>query len=66
MKFFEFNKNDYEYFVKECMLNEEYSNLLKYKILGYSRVKIAQLLNVSESTLDIMTKKLKKKITKIL
>ena len=66
MKFFEFNKTDYEYFVKECMLNEEYSNLLKYKILGYSRVKIAQLLNVSESTLDVMTKKLRKKITKIL
>lgn len=66
MKFFEFNKTDYDYFVKECMLNEEYSDLLKYKILGYSRVKIAQLMSISEPTLDIMTKKLKKKITKIL
>lgn len=66
MKFFEFTKNDYDYIVKECMLNEEYQRLLEYKIKGYSRIKISQLLNVSEFTVDKMTKTLKKKITKII
>lgn len=66
MKFFEFTKTDYDYIVKECMLNEEYQRLLEYKIKGYSRIKISQLLNVSEFTVDKMTKTLKKKITKII
>lgn len=66
MKYFEFTKTDYEYIVKECMLDEEYQKLLEYKIKGYSRVKIAMKLNVSEYTIDKMTQKLKKKITKII
>jgi DNA-binding NarL/FixJ family response regulator len=66
MKYFEFSKTDYEYIVKECMLDEEYQKLLEYKIKGYSRVKIAMKLNVSEYTIDKMTQKLKKKITKII
>ena len=66
MNYFEFTKKDYDYIVEQCMLDEEYSKLLEYKIKGYSRVKIAMELNVSESTLDKMLQKLKKKITKIL
>lgn len=66
MDFFEFTKSDYEYIVKECMLDEEYQKLLEFKIKGYSRTKMAMQLGVSESTLDIMIKKLKKKIKKIL
>ena len=66
MTFFEFTKTDYEYIVEECMLDEEYQKLLEYKIKGYSRVKIAMELNVSESTVDKMLQKLKKKITKII
>lgn len=66
MNYFEFTKTDYEYIVKECMLDEEYQKLLEYKIKGYSRVKIAMELNVSEYTVDKMLQKLKKKITKIL
>lgn len=66
MKYFEFTKTDYEYIVKECMLDEEYQKLLEYKIKGYSRIKIAMKLNVSEYTIDKMTQKLKKKITKII
>lgn len=66
MKYFEFTKTDYEYIVKECMLDEEYQRLLEYKIKGYSRIKIAMKLNVSEYTIDKMTQKLKKKITKII
>lgn len=66
MDFFEFTKSDYEYIVKECMLDEEYQKVLEYKIKGYSRTKMAMQLGVSEATLDIMIRKLKKKIRKIL
>ena len=66
MNFFEFTKPDYEYIVKECMLDEEYQKLLEYKIKGYSIIKMAQLLNVSEATVSVMIAKLKKKIKKIL
>lgn len=66
MKYFEFTKSDYDLIVKEAMLNEEYKKLLEYKIKGYSIVKIAELLNVSEATVSIMVAKLKKKIIKIL
>jgi len=66
MKYFEFTKSDYDYIVKEAMLDDEYSKLLEYKIKGYSRVKIAMELSVSEYTVDKMLQKLKKKITKIL
>lgn len=63
---FEFTRAEYEHICKECMLNEEYQKLLEMKIKGYSRVKMAMVLNVSEPTLDIMIRKLKKKIKKIL
>jgi len=66
MQFFEFNKADYERLVEECMLDKEYSKLLEYKIKGYSIVKMSQLLGVSEATISVMVKKLKKKIRKIL
>lgn len=66
LSFFEFTKTDYEYIVKECMLDEEYQKLLEYKIKGYSRTKMALKLNVSEATIDKMIQKLKKKIMKIL
>lgn len=66
MNFFEFTKTEYEYIIKECMLDEEYQKLFECKIKGYSRVKIAMELNVSEFTIDKMTKKLKKKITKVI
>lgn len=66
LNFFEFNKSDYDYIVKECMLDEEYQKLLEYKIKGYTIIKISQLLNVSEATVSVMIAKLKKKIKKIL
>jgi transposase len=66
MNFFEFTKSDYDYIVKECMLDEEYSKLLEYKIKGYSIVKMAQLMGVSEATISVMVNKLKKKIRKII
>ena len=66
MNFFEFTKTDFDYIVKECMLDEEHQKLLEYKIKGYSIAKISQLLNVSEGTVGVMVGKLKKKIKKIL
>ena len=66
VNFFEFTKADYNYLIEQCMLDEEYQKLLEYKIKGYSIVKIASLLNVSEATVSIMINKLKKKIKKIL
>lgn len=66
MNYFEFTRSDYEYIVKEAMLDDEYAKLLECKIKGYSRVKIALELNVSEFTVDKMLQKLKKKIMKIL
>ncbi len=66
MNFFEFNKKDYEYFVEQCMLDKEYAKLLEMKIKGYSRTKMALELNVSEPTLDVMIKKLKNKIKRII
>ena len=66
LNFFEFTKTDYDYIVKECMLDSEYQKLLEYKIKGYTIIKMAQLLNVSEATVSVMVSKLKKKIKKIL
>jgi transcriptional regulator len=63
---FEFTKQEYLKICDEAMLNDEYCKLLEMKIKGYTRVKMALELGVSEPTLDIMIKKLKKKITKIL
>ena len=66
MKFFEFNEDDYNYIIKKCMLNEEYKKLLSMKIKEYSITKMSMELGVSEATISIMVKKLKKKIRKIL
>lgn len=63
---FEFTKQEYLKLCDEAMLNEEYCKLLEMKIKGYTRTKMAMELGVSEPTLDIMIKKLKKKITKVL
>ena len=63
---FELSKSEYIKICDECMLNEEYCKLLEMKIKGYTRQKMAIEFNVSEPTLDVMIKKLKKKIKKIL
>ena len=63
---FDFTKTEYDKICEELMLNDEYKKLLEMKIKGYTRTKMALELKVSEPTLDVMIKKLKKKITKIL
>ena len=66
MKCFNFTKTEFNYICEEAMLNEEYKKLLEMEIKEYSRPKMAMELGVSESTLDIMIRNLKKKIKKIL
>lgn len=66
MDFFSFTKTDYEYIVKEAMLDSPYKELLEYKIKGYTIVKIADLLHTSTANVSVLTRKLKKKIKKIL
>ena len=66
MNFFLFTKNDYDYFVEKCILNEEYQKLLEMEIKGYSRTQMALKLNCSEAKLDVMIKNLKEKIKKVL
>lgn len=66
MKCFNFTKTEYNYICEEAMLNEEYKKLLEMEIKDYSRPKMAMELGISESTLDIMIRNLKKKIKKIL
>lgn len=63
---FELSKSEYIKICDEAMLNKEYCKLLEMKIKGYTRPKMAMELNVSEPTLDVMIRKLKKKIKKIL
>jgi orotate phosphoribosyltransferase-like protein len=63
---FEFTRTEYEMICKECMLNKEYQKLLEMKIMGFTRVKMAEEIGVSVDTLDKMIAKLKKKIKKIL
>lgn len=63
---FDFTKTEYEKICDELMLNEEYKKLLEMKIKDYSRPKMASELSVSTDTLDVMIRKLKKKIKKIL
>ena len=63
---FDFTKTEYENICEELMLSDEYKKLLEMKIKGYTRTKMALELNISEPTLDVMIKKLKKKIIKII
>lgn len=65
MNFFEFTKNDYERICEDAMLDEEYKKLLECKIKGYTIVKIADELHCSQARVNVMIKKLKKKIRKI-
>ena len=66
MKCFNFSKTEYNYICEEAMLNDDYKRLLDMEIKEYTRIKMADELNISTDTLDKMIAKLKKKIKKIL
>lgn len=63
---FEFTKKDFEEFKEKCMLNDELSAILEYRIKNYSLTKIATLMNMSESSVSRRIKKLDEKIRKII
>lgn len=66
INYFELTKEGYDYIVEQCMLDTPYKELLEYKIKGYTMVKIADLLHTSTSNVSVLTKKLNKKVKKIL
>ena len=49
-----------------CIGSTPYKELLEYKIKGYTIVKIADLLHTSTANVSVLTKKLNKKIKKII
>lgn len=66
---FDFSKKEYEFILEEAMLKNDERQLdkiLEMKIKGYSRVKIADELNISIELVDKRVKILKKKINKII
>ena len=49
---FEFNKDECEYLIDKLMLKEEYAQILKLRIMGYSIVEMSMKLNLSERTIN--------------
>lgn len=63
---FDLTKEEYLILKDKLMLNEELSSILEMKIKNYSITKMAQELNMSESSVSRRIKILKKKIIKLL
>lgn len=63
---FDLTKEEYLIIKDKLMLNEELSSILEMKIKNYSITKMAQELNMSESSVSRRIKILKKKIIKLL
>ncbi len=63
---FNFNKDEFEYLVDKCMLNEEMKNIFEMKIKGYSITQMSLELKMSESSINRRINKLKKKIKRVI
>lgn len=71
MSKFNFTKDEVEYFIDKCMLNDELARILKLLNMGYSRIQVLMELQknnyfMSESTLDRKIKTIKKKIIRVI
>jgi hypothetical protein len=71
MSKFNFTKDEVEYFIDKCMLNDELAIILKLLNMGYSRIQVLMELQkynyfMSESTLDRKIKTIKKKIIRVI
>lgn len=64
MQRFDFTRDEYNKIVDKCMLNDELSQILEYKIKGYSITKISMEMNMSERTVNRRVKQIKNKIMK--
>lgn len=68
---FNFTKNEVEYFIDKCMLNDELSKILILLNMGYSRIQVLMKLQeynyfMSERTLDRKIKTIKNKILRVI
>lgn len=63
---FDLTRREYEILQEQLMLNEELSQILEYKIKGYSITKIAIEMSISERTVNRRIKQLKNKIKRVL
>lgn len=62
----DFTKDEIEYFIDKCMLNDELSQILKMLNMDYSRTQISMKLNMSPRTLDRRIQLIKKKIKRVI
>lgn len=65
MKFNQFIKSDFEYFVENCMFSEEQEQVLKMSIKGKSIDQIAYAINCSPETVKKRRREIAKKINKL-
>lgn len=68
---FNFTKDEVEYFIDKCMLNDELSKILILLNMGYSRIQVLMKLQeynyfMSERTLDRKIKTIKNKILRVI
>ena len=68
---FNFTKDEVEYFIDKCMLNDELSKILILLNMGYSRIQVLMKLQeynyfMSERTLDRKIKTIKNKIIRVI
>lgn len=63
---FDLTREEYELIREKAMLNEELSQILEYKIKGYSITKMSMDMNMSERTINRRIKDLKKKIKRVI
>ena len=71
MSKFNFTATEIDYFIKECMLNEELALILTWLNMDYSRIQVKMMLEdkgyyMSERTLDRKIKTIKKKILRVI
>lgn len=66
-----FTASEIDYFIKECMFNEEYALILTLLNMNYSRIQVKMKLEdkgyyMSERTLDRKISYIKKKIIRVI
>lgn len=64
--FTDFLESEYQMFYRECNFTDRQLEIIKYKRKGLFNYQIADELGISDSTLKIELKKIKKKILKVI
>lgn len=63
---FNFTKDEIDYFIDKCMLNEELTEILILLNKNYSLTQISMKMNISPRTLDRRIQLIKNKIKKVI